>query len=80
MSYFEVTDLDWESFENEFGLIRTDVSEVKNIFRHICKLYVHNDDVQLWNIACINSSTNNSTITYYHITDKKKWHKHDTIM
>jgi len=74
MSFFEVTDLDWELFEDKFNILRSNVVEVKNMFRTICKLYVINDDLQLWND--IRSNPENKTeITYYKLMHGHKWYK-----
>lgn len=45
-----VSDMDWELFEQQFKSVkRTDVIEVPNIFRHMCKLYVKVEDKEKWN-------------------------------
>ena len=49
MSYFEVSDLDWELFEKKFNITKTEVIEIKNIFRHICRLYVLKNYLQILN-------------------------------
>lgn len=74
MSYFEATNLDWELFEDKFNILRSNVVEVKNIFRHMCRLYVIADHLQLWND--IQSNPENKTeITYYELTNGNKWYK-----
>lgn len=45
----EITDEHWALFEQTFGLSRTDVVGVRNIFRHRCKLFVHKNDLDKWN-------------------------------
>lgn len=71
---FELNDLHWNMFEEKFSMPKTDVTEVNNIFRHICRLYVANSDLELWN-----SKTKNVEIYIYETrTEKDKnlgWHK-----
>lgn len=68
MSFFEIADLTWNSFEETYNIPRTEIVEVSNIFRHICRLFVHMDDLELWD-------TNRMNVTYYHITAQKIWQK-----
>lgn len=73
MSYFEVTELDWNLFETKFNILRSDVIEVNNIYRHICRLFVNKNDLQLWND--IQSNRDNKTeITYYKLEQGNKWY------
>jgi hypothetical protein len=74
----EVNEFDWDDFEQQFeGTKRTDVSEVMNIYRHPCKLFVHNNDLNLWNSKIKSNNTDNMicNINVYEITHKKKWVK-----
>lgn len=69
MSYFEISNFDWELFEEKYNIPRTKMVEVTNIFRHICRLFVLETDVNLWNTK--KNNLENVEINYYHITDKK---------
>jgi hypothetical protein len=74
--HIELTDLDWNLFEGKFNILRTDVVEVPNIFRHICRLFVLKIDLNLWNEKKANKEKcMNVEINYYEITDKKIWYK-----
>jgi hypothetical protein len=42
-------DIDWNAFEDTFQLSQKDVTEVSNMFRHICRLFVKNDDLSTFN-------------------------------
>jgi hypothetical protein len=49
---------------------------VKNIFRHICRLFVLKTDLNLWNEKPTYyelDNLKNVKVNYYHITNKKKW-------
>lgn len=72
--YFDATDLDWELFENQFNIPRSNVVEVNNIYRHICKLYVMKDDLELWNDIRSNKE-NKTEITFYRLMHENKWSK-----
>jgi hypothetical protein len=66
--YFIVTDLDWELFEQQFNIPRTDVIEVNNIYRHVCKLFIlKKTDLQLWK--------DKNNVTVYELVDGNKWIK-----
>lgn len=71
MPYFEITDLDWTLFEENYNIPRTEMVEVVNIYRHICRLFVLNSDLNLWNR--ISPNWENVGINCYHITNEKKW-------
>lgn len=74
MPYFEITDLDWNFFEETYNIPRTEIVEVTNIFRHICRLFVLKTDLNLWNTKRTNwENFRNVEINYYHITDRKIW-------
>jgi hypothetical protein len=74
MPYFEITDLDWNLFEEKYNIPRTETVEVTNIFRHICRLFVLKTDLDLWNTKWANwEKFINVEINYYHIADKKIW-------
>lgn len=45
----EITSEYWTLFEQTFNIARTDVVNVKNIYKHRCKLFVHKDDLDAWN-------------------------------
>jgi hypothetical protein len=45
----DITDEYWALFEQKFNIARTDVVNVKNIYRHRCSLFVHKDDLDAWN-------------------------------
>ena len=69
MPYFEITDLDWNLFEEKYNISKREIVEVPNIFRHICRLFVRKTDLNLWNAK----REENVKINFYHITDKKIW-------
>ncbi len=74
MPYFEITDLDWNLFEEKYNIQKTDVVEVTNIFRHICRLFVLKNDLNLWNEKRNNwENFKNVNVNYYHITNEKIW-------
>ena len=83
MSYFEIDDLDWNSFEEKYNILRTEMVEVPNTFRHICRLFVSKYDLDAWNVLKYdldswNKRRDNFTnveINYYHINEQKKWNK-----
>lgn len=78
MPFLEVTDLYWDKFEEEFNIPRSNVVRVKNLFRHICQLYVMKNDLELWNEVQTNKE-NKTEITYYEFTycstHNHKWSK-----
>ncbi len=45
----QITDEYWNLFEQTFNIPRTDVVNVRNIYKHKCGLYVHKDDLDKWN-------------------------------
>lgn len=74
IAYFEIADLDWNLFEEKYNILRTEMVEVTNIFRHICRLFVLKNDLNLWNTKRTNPENFiNVEINYYHITDRKIW-------
>lgn len=74
MAYFEITDLDWNLFEEKYNISKTEMVEVTNIFRHMCRLFVLKTDLNLWNTIRENGKFFiNGKINYYHITNKKEW-------
>ena len=71
----DISDLDWNLFEEQFQISKDDVIEVKNIFRHVCRLFVNKSDLELWNEKY--SNFENVKVNIYEIyKDKynnKKW-------
>jgi hypothetical protein len=45
-----VTDSDWDLFEEHFNILRNDMVEVPNRYRHVCKLYVKKEQIDLYKI------------------------------
>jgi hypothetical protein len=70
MVYFEITDLDWIQFENQFtDICRADVIEVSNFFRHQCRIFILKTMLEQWN-------NDDHTVSYYRVTKKDnvcKW-------
>jgi len=70
MVYFEITDLDWTHFENQFtDITRADVIEVSNFFRHQCRIFILKNMLEQWN-------NDDYTVSYYRVTKKDnlcKW-------
>ena len=70
MVYFEITDLDWIQFENEFtDICRADVIEVPNFFRHQCRIFILKNMLEQWN-------NDDYTVSYYRVTKQDnvcKW-------
>lgn len=73
MSYFEATVFDWNLFEETFNISRSNVVEVNNVFRYICRLYVHKNDVQLWNNR--DYLDNKTELIYYELMHGNKWYR-----
>lgn len=61
---FEITDSDWDAFESKFKVSRSTVVEVRNCFRHVCKIYVNQDDLQLWN-EVLSNKDDEREVSYY---------------
>jgi len=70
MVYFEITDLDWKHFENQFpDITRADVIEVSNFFRHQCRIFILKTMLEQWN-------NDDNTVSYYRVTKQDnvcKW-------
>jgi hypothetical protein len=64
MFSIDISDLDWNLFENKFGISRNDVVKVKNRFRSQCVIYVHKNNLQNWTHMLENSNSSGS-IPYY---------------
>ncbi len=64
--YPVITDLDWVDFEKRFSINRADVVEIKNMYRHPCKLFVRKEHLDEWK--------NNLNIDIFEITTTHKWH------
>ncbi len=76
MPYFEITDLDWNLFEEKYNIQKTEIIEVDNVFRHMCRLFVLKSDLNLWNEKpTCNKLDNlkNVKVNFYRITNEKKW-------
>lgn len=56
-----ISDLEWTTFTEKYGLSKYDVVKVPNIFRHPCEIFVHKNDVTLWN-----EKKTNTWVYYYH--------------
>ena len=69
-SNLEITNMDWIEFEKKFNISRTDVIEIKNIFRHVCKLFILKTDETLWNC-----NQRNQEIMLYELVPNHKWYK-----
>ena len=74
----EITDEYWQLFEHTFNIRRDEVVSVRNIFKHKCKLFVHKDDVDVWNYKCEDwNGRTNVGFKYYEIAFKSngnhKW-------
>ncbi len=76
-SKMNIDETDWKLFEDTYSMPRTDVVEVRNIFKHRCKIFVQKEDVGIWNyminnmkkfrdIGCIQ-------FPYYYYTSQLKW-------
>lgn len=72
------TKKDWEAFEHIFNLSREDVVQVKNIFRHPCKLYVLKTDAVNWDWEQ-NINDDKINVYFYHLgldaKNNKFWSK-----
>jgi hypothetical protein len=44
----ETTKEEWNTFEHLFSIPRSEMVEVKNVYRTLCNLYVKKTDLQLW--------------------------------
>lgn len=70
----ELTDADWISFENTFCIEKTSLIEVKNLFRHMCRMFITTSNIELWNKKTTNwDKYSDIHIEYFHITKDKKW-------
>lgn len=62
------TEEDWKIFESKFNVSKEDVVQVKNIFRHHCKLYIFKSDVIYWDQKYVNNDLEkiSKEINVYH--------------
>ena len=76
MANFKLTNLDWDSFEKQFNILRTDIVEVSHMFRSNSRVYSLNSDLKIWDEKRANSEFNkNAKIIFYYINDKMIWRK-----
>ena len=67
---WKIKDTEWNMFEQQFPNIKkTDVIEVDNVLKHMCKLFVHKNDLQKWNQKIKNNfKSEDSKIAVYHFS------------
>ncbi len=76
MTYFEITDLDWNLFEEKYNISRTEIVEVNNIYRTVCRLFVHKPDLNLWKEKTKNwEQFKHIEINFYKKTNTNTWVK-----
>jgi hypothetical protein len=79
----EITDEYWSLFEQTFNIDRSDVVNVRNHFRHECKLFVHKDDLDAWNYkredwnARTDVVVNYYEIMFFRTNGNHKWILHN---
>lgn len=71
---YDITDLDWNLFEEKYNISRTEMVEIDNIYNNKSTYIVHKNDLNLWNELIKNpEQSKNTEMTLYEIeiTDKK---------
>lgn len=81
MASIVIEEKDWATFEEEYSILRTEVVEVKNVFRHICRLFVLKSDLSLWNEKICEGNFEKIKVNYYEIKKRSAnssnlWVKH----
>jgi hypothetical protein len=65
MFYFEITDADWEAFEDKFKIMRGDVVEVPNRYRSPGRSFIHKDNLEIYNESITNYNMEEYRFTIY---------------